>query len=224
MAELDALTGGSRPITEMSEEAQQMTHYPEKPNPDAAIARSIASILGSPITAMADTSARAQQSMQTWAEGGKYDPKPLGEAVTMATPARGLGRVAAPLMGLASTMAPGEASAETRKARSEREARQKREQTAAEADARLKEIAAKSAAAKGEAQEAARLAKEAEERHQQAAAEEEQHRLDMSFREKHPLLSQMFTGAGWTVSLALPYVSRVLNTKSSNAFVKEVQG
>lgn len=213
MADLDELAGRPQAI-------DQMTHYPPPDHPEQAIARDVMSLFTSPITQAADTSKRAQESMATWAEGGKYNPRPLGEAAMMATPSN-VGRAG---MGLAMSLLPGEASAETRKERSEREAKQKADQTRLEAEQKLKEISARSEAAKTEAQEQARLAKEAEQRHAQAAAEEEQHKLDMSFREKHPLLSQMFTGAGWTASLMLPYVTRVLNTRASNAFVKEVQG
>ena len=201
MPELDALTGGSRPITEMSDEAEQMTHRAPVNHPDAAIARSIMSILGSPITEMADVSARSQQAMETWAAGGKMS-------------GRG-----------------GEAGAETvseRKSRLKREegaaaAEEQRKTEAARSEASLKEIEARSQAASAEAARQADIRKTEFERAEQAKRDEEQRQLDMSFREKHPLLSQVFAGAGWAVSVALPYTTRLLNIRSSNKFITDLQ-
>jgi hypothetical protein len=80
MASLDQLTGNGG-ITDMTDEArQQMTHFPEKPNPDAAIARSIANIFGGAITDIASIPKRAFESSETMRKGGEYDPGPVLEA------------------------------------------------------------------------------------------------------------------------------------------------
>jgi len=246
---LDQLTGGSRPITEMTSDARQMTHFPEPYHPDQAIAQAITQLFGGALGHIASIPQRISQASETMRRGGDYDPSATVEGLSMMTPAgaavaaaparavgglvksgleaaRAAPKTAAGLAGAVGTLATTEAG-EAAGPRLTREQRQQmemeRQRSELEGTQRLQEIEARSVAAKEEATRQAQLSKEAEERHAQAVREEEQHKLDMSFRERHPYLSMVLTGLGWGSSFGLPYLTRIMNTKSTNSFAKEVQ-
>ena len=145
--------------------------------------------------------------------------------------ATGRGMVGRAIGAGAPEMQPTPAGAETvseRKSRLKREeeaatAEQQRKTGEAEAEQRRKDVEAQATQARETAAQQSRLQEEAKAAEVKRQHEEEQRQADMALRDKHPTLAATLAGVGVGTSFGLPYLTRVLNTRSANKFVKELQ-